>query len=399
MFSEIQLERYSQVLLWGLKKARHGNFEKNDVILIKYHLPAIPLAEILFSRILQMGMIPVQRVIYTPVMEKVFYQYADDNCLRFQVPGESELYSNINGSIFLNAPDSILHLSEMDPEKIGKYLVAQKPLKDITSHRESIGVFSWTLCTYPTKALSDAAGIDLDTYVKQVAKACFLEENEPVAKWEEVFKNAQNIKEWLNRLDVKYVQVESENIDLKIALGDKRKWIGISGRNIPSFEIFTSPDWRGTHGIYFADQPSYRNGNYVKGVRLKFDHGKLVEINADEGEVFLKKQLSIDEGAGKIGEFSMTDRRFSQIDCFMANTLYDENYGGEYGNCHLAMGNSYENTFSEDPKKLTTEYKDLLGFNNSALHWDLVNTEKKHITAVLNSGEKKTIYENGQFRY
>jgi len=267
------------------------------------------------------------------------------------------------------------------------------------NHRESSGNLSWTLCIYPTKALAEAAGMSLDEYVRQVTKACYLDDPDPVARWEEIFHNARQIKKWLNSLDVKKLQVESELIDLEISLGNHRKWVGISGRNIPSFEIFTSPDWRGTHGVYFSDQPSYRNGNYVKGVRLEFNHGDLAGVSAEEGGVFLKKQLSLDDGAGRVGEFSMTDHRFSKIDRFMANTLFDENFGGAYGNCHLAMGSSYENTFSADRTTLSREVKVELGFNDSALHWDLVNTQQKRITATLSSGKRVTIYENGLFSY
>jgi aminopeptidase len=399
MLSQVQLEKYADVLLWGLKTARINVFEKEDIVLIKYHQSAIPLAEILFQRILKMGMHPVQRMLFTPAMERQFFKLANDQQLKFQIPGESELYSNLNGSIFLNAPESLTHLSSIEPEKIGRSLVSQKYLRDITNHRESMGSLSWTLCIYPTQALADAAGITMDSYCRQLTKACFLDEPDPVSKWKEIFHNAGQIKEWLNSLDLKYLKVESEHIDLKITLGDHRKWVGISGRNIPSFEIFTSPDWRGTHGVYFADQPSYRNGNYVKDVRLEFNHGTLVDVSANQGEAFLKKQLALDDGAGRIGEFSLTDQRFSKIDQFMANTLFDENFGGPHGNCHLAMGSSYENTFSRDRAKLTQEHKIGLGFNDSALHWDLVNTQKKRVIATLSSGKSVTIYDNGKFKY
>jgi aminopeptidase len=82
----------------------------------------------------------------------------------------------------------------------------------------------------------------------------------------------------------------------------------------------------------------------------------------------------------------------------MANTLFDENHGGRHGNCHVALGASYSDTFDGDPSKLTKEKKKQLGFNDSALHWDLVNTEKKQVTAVLKTGEKKVIYEGGVFK-
>jgi aminopeptidase len=196
---------------------------------------------------------------------------------------------------------------------------------------------------------------------------------------------------------VKFFHIESENVDLEITPGENRRWIGISGHNIPSFEIFLSPDWRGTRGKFYADQPSYRNGNYVKGVKLAFERGIAVKIEAQVGEEFLKKQIAMDKGSNKLGEFSLTDKRYSKINRFMANTLFDENYGGRYGNCHVALGASYTDTFAGDTRGLTKEIKNQLGFNDSALHWDLVNTENKRVIAHLVSGKKITIYENGMF--
>ena len=211
-------------------------------------------------------------------------------------------------------------------------------------------------------------------YTRQIINSCFLNKISPISQWEQIFKNAVSIKKWLNSLNVKFYHVESENVDLKISPGEKRRWIGLSGHNIPSFEIFLSPDWRGTTGVYFADQPSYRSGNYVKNVRLEFNKGSAVKINAKKGEDFVKKQLSMDKGANKLGEFSLTDKRFSKINVFMANTLFDENYGGNYGNCHIAVGSSYSDSYSGDLKSLSKNLKKKLGFNDSALHWDLVNT-------------------------
>ena len=101
----------------------------------------------------------------------------------------------------------------------------------------------------------------------------------------------------------------------------------------------------------------------------------------------------------KLGEFSLTDKRFSRINQFMANTLFDENYGGKFGNCHIALGSSYANTYAGDSKRLNHALKQKLGFNESALHWDLVNTEKKRVTAHLQTGKAVTIYENGRFTY
>jgi len=107
----------------------------------------------------------------------------------------------------------------------------------------------------------------------------------------------------------------------------------------------------------------------------------------------------MDKGANKVGEFSLTDKTFSKISRFMANTLYDENYGGKFGNCHIALGASYSDTYRGDPSRLTKEIKKELGFNDSALHWDIVNTQKKRVTAHLSNGKTCVIYDNGSFTY
>lgn len=397
MLTEKQIGRYADVLLWGLKTARTGKEKKGDIILIRYSQPAIRLAEVLQKKILETGRNPLLRAGMTPVMEKQFYQISNNPQLTFQPPGEKDLYKSINGSIFLHAPESITHLSDVDPTRIGKAALARKYLKDILDKRESYGDFGWTLGVFPTSELALHAKLSLEEYSRQVARACFIDRKNPVSLWQDVFKKATYVKKRLNNLNVNTFHIESENIDLEITPGEKRRWIGISGHNIPSFELFMSPDWRGTRGIYYADQPSYRNGNYVKGVRLEFKNGKVIDAKADEGEAFLKKQLAMDKGASRLGEFSLTDRNFSKINQFMANTLFDENYGGKYGNCHVALGSSYADTYDGDQKRLTRDRKEKLGFNDSALHWDIVNTEKKRVTANLASGIKMVIYENGTF--
>ena len=399
MFTEKQLDRYADVLLWGLKTARTARYNKSDIILIRYDKPAVRLAEILFAKLMKMGMNPIQRMNFTTRTELDFYQLANRRQLVFQPPGDKELFKNLNGSIFLHSPESLTHLSNIDPKKIGTVAVARKYLRDILDKREEEGVLGWTLCIFPTNELARHAGLTLKEYTNQIIKACFLNRTSPVSHWRTVYRKVTAIKKWLNSLKVNRYHIESENIDLEITPGEKRKWVGISGHNIPSFEIFTTPDWRGTRGRYFANLPSFRSGNTVEGVKLEFKKGAAVKVEAQKGEQFVKKQLLIDKGANKLGEFSLTDKRFSRIDTFMANTLFDENFGGKYGNCHVALGSSYSDAYDGDPKGLTKKAKQRLGFNDSALHWDLVNTEKKRVTALLASGKKITIYENGKFAY
>lgn len=399
MLTNKQWQRYADVMMWALQTARKHRFKKNDLVLLRYDLPARPLAEILQAALLQKGIHPVVRAMPTPAMETDFYRLANSRQLTFIPPGEEMLLGQLNGSIFLYAPESITHLSHIDPKRIGRAALARKPLRDILDQRDAQGQFGWTLCMVPTAELARRADLSLEDYTAQVVKACFLNRTRPLAHWQEIHRNAVTLKRWLNRLNVQAYRIESENTDLVVTPGAQRQWIGLSGHNIPSFELFTSPDWRGTEGVYYANQPSYRSGNYVAGVSLEFKKGRLTRARAEQGESFLKQQLAMDAGASRVGEFSLTDRRFSKITRFMANTLYDENFGGRHGNCHIALGSSYSDTFRGKPADLSRNRKKTLGFNTSALHWDLVNTERKRVSARLKKGSNVTIYENGQFCY
>jgi len=391
------LNRYADALLWGLLKARTGRFKRGDIVLIRYESPALSLAEILYDKLLDMGMNPIPRAGLTVNMERCFFDRANRRQLVFHPPGEKELYESLNGSIFICAPESLTHLKDADPKKIAKSLIARKQLREILDRREEIGEFGWTLCTFPTPELAANAKLTLAQYTDQIIKACFLDSDNPASRWETVYREAGAIKKWLNKMAVSYYHIQSENIDLRIRPGEKRQWIGVSGHNIPSFELFLSPDWRGTEGYYFANQPSFRSGNYVENIKLAFEKGRAVRIEATSGEDFTIKQLSMDKGACRVGEFSLTDRRFSKIDRFMADTLFDENYGGQWGNCHIALGASFSETYTGNPAELTRAMKKRLGLNDSALHWDMVNTEKKTVTAHLLDGKTVTIYEDGIF--
>ena len=399
MLNDTQLHRYADVLIWGLKTARSQPFRKGDLILLRFSLDALRLAEILECRLLEMGMNPIRRLNPTPEMEKNFFRLANRRQLVFDPPGDAELYRSLNGSIFLHAPASLTHLSAIDPKKISRFTLSKKYLRDILEAREQAGRFSWTLCMLPTAELARQAGLADQAYTRQIVRACFLNRRDPVAQWQTVFKDAGTIKRWLNSMQVNHFHIESARIDLNITPGKHRQWIGISGHNIPSFELFLSPDWRGTSGTYYADQPSFRSGNLVSGVELFFEKGVATRVKAESGAEFVKKQLQMDRGAARLGEFSLTDKRFSRIDRFMANTLFDENFGGRWGNCHVALGASYADTYKGDGKPLTKSDKIRLGFNDSALHWDLVNTEKKRVVAHLTGGGRTTIYEDGRFSY
>ncbi|HWR04103.1 MAG TPA: aminopeptidase [Humidesulfovibrio sp.] len=398
MFSKNELEKYARTLWWGLTTARTSPYKPGDFILLRFDQAATPLAEAVYDLLITEGMVPVPRQNLTPGMEVSFYGKGSDEQIKAVPPGDRELMQNLSGLISLIAPASLTHLAGTDPAKIGLAAVTRKFLREIMEGREQTGDFGWTLCAYPTPEQARCAGLSVEEYAAQIKQACFLDADDPAAKWREVHAEVTRVKEALAKLHIDRLKVESANCDLTVTPGAERRWLGVSGHNIPSFEVFLSPDWRGTEGVYYADQPSYRSGNRVEGVRLTFKAGRVVEVSAKEGEDFVKKQLAMDTGAAQLGEFSLTDRRHSRINAFMASTLFDENFGGPFGNCHVAVGASYSDTYAGDQTTLDAAKKEALGFNDSALHWDLVNTEDKTVTALLKGGGSQVIYAGGEFK-
>jgi aminopeptidase len=288
-------------------------------------------------------------------------------------------------------------LESVDPAKIMRRGVALRPVMDWRGEKENEGRFSWTLGLYGTEAMAAEAQMSIEDYWQQIVYACFLDEQDPIARWREVGQRLEETRERLDALQIERVHVQGEDVDLHVAIGEGRRWLGGRGRNIPSFELFTSPEWRGTEGWIRFDQPLYRYGALIKGISLKFSDGRVVEASAEQNEAILKEMIAT-EGADRVGEFSLTDKRFSRITRFMAQTLYDENVGGPFGNTHIALGRAYQDAYEGDPAGVSEQEWERLGFNDSSVHTDIVSTSDRVVTAELRDGSERVIYRDGEFQ-
>jgi aminopeptidase len=307
------------------------------------------------------------------------------------------LVDQIDHQVTVIAPADPRSLDTVDPARIMRRGEAMRTLLDWRNEKENAGRFTWTLGLYGTPGMAAEAGMDVAEYWEQIVHACFLDSEQPLERWREVGERLEQTREWLDSLEIERVHVEGEDADLWVSIGAQRRWLGGRGRNIPSFELFTSPDARGTEGWIYCNQPLYRYGNLVKGIRLTFTDGRVTEASAEENERVLTEMIAT-EGADRVGEFSLTDRRFSRITRFMAQTLYDENVGGACGNTHIALGRSYQDAYAGDPASLSPEQWQELGFNNSSVHTDIVSTTDRVVTATLRGGDERVIYRDGQFQ-
>jgi aminopeptidase len=395
------LERYAEVLV-GFALGGGRGVRAGEVVRIASSESAKPLYAELAKAVWRAGGHVIAA--YEPDddgetnLSRDFYEIASDGQL-----------DHFNGKYFRGIVDEMDHqvsvladsdpraLDSVDPAKIMRRGAAMRPLLDWRGEKENAGLFSWTLGLYGTAAMAAEAQMSSEEYWEQIVHACFLDSEDPIARWQEVAEQVSQTRHWLDELDIERVHVEGEDVDLRITIGDRRRWLGGRGRNIPSFETFTSPDWRGTEGWIYCNQPLYRYGNLVKGIRLEFEDGRVTDATAEENEQVLTEMIAT-EGADRIGEFSLTDRRLSRITRFMAHTLYDENVGGTFGNTHIAVGRSYQDAYAGDPSQVQAEQWEQLGFNDSSVHTDIVSTTDRIVTAKLRGGAERVIYSDGEFQ-
>lgn len=299
--------------------------------------------------------------------------------------------------LFIVSEPDIHYLEGMPAAKISRMNSARAPYMKMREQKEQAGKLSWTLCLYGTPSMAAEAGLSLEEYWEQIIEACYLRDDDPVNKWKTVQKEIEDIKDKLDALEIETLNIKGEDVDLHIQIGPNRKWLCGDGKNIPSFEIFTSPDWRGTRGSIRFNQPLYYSGKRISGIALTFENGVVVAASATENEEALKEMIA-QENADKVGEFSLTDRRHSRITKFMATTLFDENMGGTFGNTHIALGNAYKDTYPGDMATVTDEQWAQMGYNACPkVHTDIISTTNRTVTARLRNGSERIIYHDGQF--
>jgi len=328
-----------------------------------------------------------------------FYEIASDEQLDwFPEKYVRGLVETITHAVHIIGEVNKKELEGIDPKRIMRRGVAWKKFRDWENEKEMKGKFFWTIALYGTPAMAKEAGLSEKEYWAEIIKACFLDKKNPIQEWKNVYKDIEKYRSRLNKLSPKIekLHVKGADADLWITLGERRQWLAGSGRNIPSFEIFTSPDWRGTNGWIRFNQPLYRYGAKITGIELVWKNGRVVKATAKTNEKLLKQMIATKD-ADKMGEYSLTDKRHSRITKFMAETLFDENIGGPQGNTHLAVGMSYKDTYNGNLKTFTKAQAKKLGYNDSSVHTDIISTTKRTVTAHLKDGSTKVIYDNGQF--
>ena len=198
-----------------------------------------------------------------------------------------------------------------------------------------------------------------------------LDQPDPVAAWEARFDQLHARAEQMNQRRFRALRYAGPGTDLTVALGKPSRWIAAvfenrDGRshhpNLPTEEIFTTPDHRFTEGVVSASKPLTLRGAVVEGLRLTFHAGRVTNVEADHGAEVVESELNTDEGARSLGELALVDGEspIGRSGLLFYNTLLDEN-----ATCHIAYGNGL--AFATNPEAGVGD-----GANLSAIHTDFM---------------------------
>jgi aminopeptidase len=291
-------------------------------------------------------------------------------------------------------------LDDIDPELIGLDMLPRLPesmqvVNDATTN--------WTIVPSPTVGwatlvhprLEPAAA--LERLWSQVAHICRLDEPDPVIAWEARLAQLVRVVDVLDGLVLDRIHFEGPGTDLTVGLLPSSKWRaakfttvdGIEHQpNIPTEEVFTTPDPERVEGTVTATKPLFTSGTTITGLKVRFEGGRAVQVDADQGAEVLRAMVATDDGAARLGEVALVDRegRIGPLETVFYDTLLDENAAS-----HLALGGGYE-LGVRDPG-------DVARLNRSAIHTDfMIGGDEVSVTGVLPSGEPVPLLRDGRWQ-
>ena len=337
--------------------------QPGERLLVAGGLGSVPLMQELTRALLRRGARPAVQLSY-PGQAEDFAEFASDAVLDAHHPADLADVEAMDGSMRLLTPEDA---RDVDAARRARHLKSLAPLAAARARKK------WGLTLYPTAHAAQQAGMTGPEFDDFVMRAMFLDRPDPVAAWGEIREMQARIIERLTRADV--VRIEAPGTDLTLRVGG-RSWANSDGkRNMPSGEVFTGPLEDSAEGFVTFTVPASYQGRMVRGARLEFRAGEVVNATADEGEDVLLAALNTDAGARRLGELGIGTNFGIQHPT--GNILFDEKIGGTV---HLALGKSYPETG---------------GVNASAIHWDLITDLR---TGGRLSLDGEVVQENGVFR-
>jgi aminopeptidase len=286
---------------------------------------------------------------------------ADDETLSIIPPQLLNLYKDADVLINVGAFSSSnsQEMSDVPPKKLQVVAGAMAPLGEAIMRKR------WNLTLHPTMALAQDARMSYEAYCDFVYSAILRD-------WPKFDSEMRVLSDKMAM--TKKVRIVGKDTDITLATQGRRPKVSSGDHNMPSGEVFVSPIETEVDGHVYFDLPIINLGHEIKGARLTFRDGVVVNSSAEEGEEFLKAMLQVDEGAKRLGELGIGMNK--GINKFTRNILFDEKMADTI---HMAVGRGYEETG---------------GTNKSAIHIDMIKSMKED-GIIYFDGEP--IYKDGKF--
>ena len=276
-------------------------------------------------------------------------------------------------------------LGDLDGERVGK--AQMKPLAEIARRQMIERSVNWSGVAYPNEGWAQQVfgEPDVERLWEAVVFCTRLDEPDPVAAWREHMARLESRAAKLTELRFDALHYRGPGTDFTVGLLPNARWMSAlfrraDGReyvpNMPTEEIFTTPDCRRAEGTITSSLPLALLGDIVEDLRLTVKNGKIVDVQAKHGAEVVKGQLESDERAGYFGELALVDgtSRVGQTGITFFDTLYDEN-----ATCHIAYGFGIPEVFEGDPAE---------GMNISTVHTDfMVGCPELEIDGLTKDGQ------------
>lgn len=270
--------------------------------------------------------------------------------------------------------------------------------------RESMTVvndraINWSVVPCPTPGWAQMVYPELDSEAallrlwSEIAHVCRLDEPDPVSAWRTRLARLMEVAATLDRLELDRLHFQGPGTDLTIGLLPASRWIAaqletdrgvVHVPNIPTEEVFYTPDPERVEGTVRATKPLFTSGRLIRELEVKFEHGRAVEILGSDGAEPLRSLVRRDEGAARLGEVALVDResRIGQLGTIFYNTLLDENAAS-----HIALGQGYAFGVAE---------QDAVRINESELHIDfMIGSDEVTVSGVTRSGRELALLSGG----
>jgi aminopeptidase len=292
--------------------------------------------------------------------------------------------------------------SDLDGERVGKARmreVAEASL-ELTD-----GLCNWAIVAYPNEgwATTVLGKPDVERLWEAVSQAVRLDQPDPVAAWRQHIDRLQQRAQSLNERRFDHLRYRGPGTDLTIGLHPDSEWLaaleesnGIKHvANMPTEEVFTTPDWRRTEGTVRATLPLQIQGNIVRDLTVRFEDGRAVEVTASSGDAVMRTHIATDDGAARLGEVALVDGHSAvgNTGLVFYDTLFDENAAS-----HIALGASIVQALPW-ALELPPEERVERGVNHSSIHTDfMIGSNELEVDGVTADGEAVPILRNGDWQ-